>query len=261
MEYLILIPLKKAYEIDLVKYLKVAISAQYGNLDDKMKENLDILNRMRNNATSKTIDTRQEHSLDILQKYYDQIALLQSKLPQADVPFKWRDSFEKGGLFSSGALTVSNIGYEKVCLLFNIGALMSNLGAYQGKEGSYNDTSLKQAIKHFQGAAGIFLALKHTSCTTANSNELTFDLQSEVLNLLQYVMLAQAQEAFFYKASNDQMKEQSIARIACQCEEYYGEVLKQIQVINLTNKTNLPEWIDVFAMKQQAYQGDRKSVV
>lgn len=68
MEYLILIPMKKAYEIDLVKYLKVAISAQYGNLDDKMKENLETLNRMRNNATSKTIDTRQEQSLEQLEK-------------------------------------------------------------------------------------------------------------------------------------------------------------------------------------------------
>ena len=69
MEYLLLIPLKKGYEIDLVKYLKVAISAQYGNVDDKIKENLETLNRQRNHATSKTLDTRQEHSLELLQKY------------------------------------------------------------------------------------------------------------------------------------------------------------------------------------------------
>lgn len=69
MEYLILIPLKKAYETDLVKNLKVAISAQYGNIDDKTKQNLETLNQMRNNATSKTIDTRQEQSLEMLQKY------------------------------------------------------------------------------------------------------------------------------------------------------------------------------------------------
>ncbi|KAJ6224891.1 hypothetical protein RDWZM_003436 [Blomia tropicalis] len=255
MEYLLLIPLKKGYEIDLVKYLKVAISAQYGNVDDKIKENLETLNRQRNHATSKTLDTRQEHSLELLQKYYDQITLLQSKLPQADIPFKWRDSFEKGGIFSSGALTVPNIGYEKICILYNIAALMSQIGAYQGKEGSYNDVSLKQAIKHFQGAAGIFQGLKHTTSSAANTSELTFDLQSDVLSLLHHAMLAQAQEAFFYKASNDNMKEQSIARIVAQCSEFYGEVFKQINMINLTNKVSLPEWIDVFSMKQQAYAG------
>ena len=63
-----MIPMKKAYELDLVKYLKVAVTAQYGNLDDKIKENLETLNRMRTNATSKTIDIRQEHSLEILEK-------------------------------------------------------------------------------------------------------------------------------------------------------------------------------------------------
>lgn len=68
MEYLILIPLKKAYDVDLVKYLKVAITSQYSSVDEKTKESLETLNRMRNNVTSKTIDTRQEHSLDTLGK-------------------------------------------------------------------------------------------------------------------------------------------------------------------------------------------------
>ncbi len=69
MEYLILIPLKKAYDIDLVKYLKVAITTQYSNVDEKTKESLETLNRMRNNVTNKTMDTRQEHSLETLEKY------------------------------------------------------------------------------------------------------------------------------------------------------------------------------------------------
>lgn len=68
MEYLILIPMKKGYDVDLVKYLKVAVTAQYGSLDDKMKENVEALNRMRTNSISKTIDTRQEHSLETLEK-------------------------------------------------------------------------------------------------------------------------------------------------------------------------------------------------
>lgn len=69
MEYLILIPLKKTYDIDLVKPLTAAIVDQYGQVDDKCKASLDKLNQMRGNATLKTIDTRQEHSLEIMQKY------------------------------------------------------------------------------------------------------------------------------------------------------------------------------------------------
>lgn len=68
MEYLVLIPLKKSYEVDLPKYLKVAINAQYNNIDEKTKENLEVLNRMRNNSSSKSIDTHQEQSLETIQK-------------------------------------------------------------------------------------------------------------------------------------------------------------------------------------------------
>lgn len=68
MEYLLSIPLKKTYEVDLVKYLKVSITAQYGNVDEKSKDNLEVLNRMRNNATSRSIESSQETSLEIIEK-------------------------------------------------------------------------------------------------------------------------------------------------------------------------------------------------
>lgn len=181
---------------------------------------------------------------------------MNNKLPQAEIAFKWRDAFEKGSyLFSSSSLTVSNIGYEKICVLFNIGALMSNLGAYCAKESSFNDTSLKQAIKHFQNSASVYQALKHTTCSSAQTNDLSFDLQSDILNLLQFIMLAQGQETFFYKASNDSMKENSIAKIAAQCEDFYSEINKLMQSINYASKLYIPEWVEVFQMKQLAFHG------
>lgn len=181
--------------------------------------------------------------------------MLHNKLPQANVPFKWKDIFERSGLFSSNSLTVTTLNFEKVCILFNIGALMSTLGAYYCKEGAFNDNSLKQAIKHFQGAAGIYQALKHTTSSSSDGNELTFDLQSDVLNLLQHMMLAQAQEAFFFKAYNDNIKENSIAKVAAQCDEFYAEVEKQIQQISYKDKSHMPEWYEIFVMKHYAYKG------
>lgn len=182
--------------------------------------------------------------------------LVNNKLPHAEIPFKWRDAFEKGGyFFSSSALTVSNIGYEKICTQFNIAVLMSNLGAYNVKESSFNDNSLKLAIKHFQMAASIFQSLKHTTASSAHTSELSFDLQSDVLNLLQHIMLAQAQETFYFKASNDQMKVNSIARIVAQCEDFYSEVNKLMQNIPYQSKLAIPDWVEVFQMKQIAYKG------
>lgn len=42
------------------------------------------------------------------------------------VAFKWKDAFDRGSLFGGRiSLTVSSLAYEKVCVLFNLGAINS----------------------------------------------------------------------------------------------------------------------------------------
>src|SRR5687767_1023149 len=103
-----------------------------------------------------------------------------------DVSFKWKDAFEKSGSFflTSASLTIPSIAYEKVCILFNIGAVMSQLGAAHANDSVNNDSALKLSAKYFQSAAGVFQALKHTASSAVGSHELSSDMQSEVLNVL-----------------------------------------------------------------------------
>ncbi len=180
---------------------------------------------------------------------------LESKCPHAEISFKWKDAFDRGGSFflASASLTISSISYEKVCILFNIGAIQSQLGCVQASEGLNNDLALKLSAKYFQGAAGVFQALKHTASSAVGSHDLTSDMQNEILNVLQNLMLAQTQETFFFKASNDNMKETVIAKIASQCEEYYADVMRQMQIV----KFNWPEkdWLSTVSMKQAAFHG------
>ena len=65
-------------------------------------------------------------------------------------------------------------------------------------------------------------------------------------------MLSQAQEVFFFKAANDKMKENIVAKIASQCEEFYAETLKHMQV-----KGSWPdkEWLPLVHAKQLAFKG------
>jgi programmed cell death 6-interacting protein len=86
-------------------------------------------------AATKAAD-RSEASLEALQRYHDQLTALEQKIPASEVQiaFKWKDAFDKGSIFGGRmALTVASVSYEKVCILFNIAALSTQvrLGAWE----------------------------------------------------------------------------------------------------------------------------------
>ncbi|KAH8023950.1 hypothetical protein HPB51_020213 [Rhipicephalus microplus] len=179
------------------------------------------------NATWRTLD-KHESSLDIMFRYYDQLTSLESKVPPNDIqiPFKWKDAFDKGGFFSGTAsLTLSSLSYEKLCILFNIAAMQSQIAAGLGADIS-DDEGLKTCAKYFQQASGIFQQMKH--CAPNVHHDLTPDLEADTVSALQALMLAQAQESFFRKATADKMKDMIIAKVASQCEELYGDAAKQM---------------------------------
>ena len=65
--------------------------------------------------------------------YYDQLVAIDKKIPVSEVqiPFKWKDAFDKGSIFGGRiSLTVPSFAYERVCVLFNMGALSSLIGKY-----------------------------------------------------------------------------------------------------------------------------------
>ncbi|XP_054162646.1 programmed cell death 6-interacting protein-like [Oppia nitens] len=257
MTSLLAIPLKRSYDVDLVKPIKEVIDGTNSpNADDlnQIKDNVLSLNKMRSNCISKTLDVKHDGSLEMLEKYYDQLVSLEAKCPHIEISFKWKDAFEKGSSFflSSNTLTISSISYEKVCILFNIGAIQSHLGVSHVSEAISNDNALKLSAKYFASAAGVFQALKHTASSAVGSHDLSVDLQNEVLNILQNLMLAQSQETFFLKATNDNMKEAIIAKIAFQCEEYYADVMKQIQVVKFNADK---EWLSIVSVKQAVFHG------
>lgn len=139
---------------------------------------------------------------------------------------------------------MSSLAYEKVCVLFNIAALQSSVAAGQCFD---SDEGLKSAAKLFQQSAGIFSHLK--SAAAALGTETTPDLAPDTLHVLSNLMLAQAQEVCLFKAIKDGMKDAVIAKLACQNDEMYADVMKAMQkegVRSLWEK----DWIQVVSGKQ-----------
>uniref|UniRef100_A0A8D2PTV3 Programmed cell death 6-interacting protein n=1 Tax=Zosterops lateralis melanops TaxID=1220523 RepID=A0A8D2PTV3_ZOSLA len=171
-------------------------------------------------------------------QYYDQLCAIEPKFPfsenQVCVTFTWKDAFDKGSLFGGSAkLALASLGYEKTCVLFNCGALASQIAAEQNLD---NDEGLKAAAKHYQFASGAFQHIKDTVLSALN-REPTVDISPDTVGTLSLIMLAQAQEVFFLKATRDKMKDGIIAKLANQAADYYGDAYKQCQY-----KDTLPKY-------------------
>lgn len=226
---------KKSAEVDLVKPLGQLLATYYGGEQTDQAEALETLNKLRKEATFKGIEGKASTTLNALQRYYDQIKKFTDKCPIDDVPinFKWKDSFERASYsFLPGSSTsqiIQSLAYERLNVLFNLGACYSEVAATLVDEDIHNDHALQIAAKHFQVAAGIFLALKTEVPAVLGQRCNHLDLNPSILNILHYLMLGQAQEVIVMKASSS-MSDSSLSKIASQCSDYYDECHKLIQV-------------------------------
>ncbi|KAI4487732.1 hypothetical protein M0802_011878 [Mischocyttarus mexicanus] len=253
MAELIAIPLKKPSDVDVIKPLTNIIKSTYnsgGNNQKDYTEAIQEFSALRNNALWRAFE-KYESSLEVIYNYYDQLCALEGKIPahELQIPFKWKDAFDRTIFGGKLSLTISTLAYEKVCVLFNIAALQSSVAATQSLE---SDEGLKLAAKLFQLSAAIFNHLKGT-VMIAIQQEPTPDISPETLGALSSLMLAQAQEIFVHKAIHDSMKEVIIAKLAAQAEELYADALKLFQKEIFRTFWD-KEWVPLIAGKQAGYR-------
>ncbi|RQM16595.1 hypothetical protein DD237_001280 [Peronospora effusa] len=108
--------------------------------------------------------------------------------------FTWTDSF-----CPRKKSTQTGISFEKAAVMFNIGALESQLGVQTDRS---TVEGLKLACHHFMRAAGAFKEVKDKIIEQTLGIG-TPDMSAEGLGLLTYLMLAQAQACFYEKAIKD----------------------------------------------------------
>ncbi|OWR42499.1 putative programmed cell death 6-interacting protein [Danaus plexippus plexippus] len=224
---LIVVPLKKSSDVDIVKPLKNLIQSTYNTAEtnEDFSDAINELSRLRSYAIWKVFE---KSSLDVIYSYYDQLVCLERKIPpqEVQIPFKWKDAFDKGSIFGGRmSLTISSLAYERVCIMFNMAAMQSALAAQQTLD---TEDSLKLAAKLLQQSAGIFAYLKANIMLVVHQ-EPTPDLSPDTLSTLSQVMLAQAQEVIAYKCMKDEMKESMVAKVCAQCEELYTDVVRALQ--------------------------------
>ncbi|XP_049813399.1 tyrosine-protein phosphatase non-receptor type 23 isoform X1 [Schistocerca nitens] len=155
-----------------------------------------------------------------LKRYYCQLHFLQSRFPMskdgaAAVSFTWRDTY------ASMVCTSTDIRFEMVCILYNIGALHTQLGALDTRVSA---EGMKMSCTHFQCAAWAFEHLKGSYPQPAG-----VDLAPDIMQFMYYLSLAQAQECILEKSMMDNRKPTIIAKVAVQIVDYYSSALNTLE--------------------------------
>ncbi|KAL6462376.1 hypothetical protein MHYP_G00287980 [Metynnis hypsauchen] len=214
---MIWLDLKEAGEFEFSAAVKQFILKNYGEDPDNYNEQLKKLEQLRQGAVNVTRDFE---GCSTLRKYFGQLHYLQSRVPlgsgqEAAVPISWTE------IFSGKTVTHDDISYEQACILYNLGALHSMLGAMDNR---VSEEGMKVSCTHFQCSAGAFTYLRDHF-----SHSYSVDMSHQILNLNINLMLGQAQECLLEKSMLDNRKSFLVARISAQVVDYYKEACRALE--------------------------------
>ncbi|KAJ2855650.1 pH-response regulator protein palA/rim20 [Coemansia erecta] len=227
------------------KSLSDYIASSYAEPPEAYRDDLRVLDELRQAATS-TLDIN-NNVLKRNIRYYGQLCFILSKFPaDVGIKFTWFNAFN-----SEDSVTYQDMYYERACVLFNIGAIYSQLAC---KESRNDKDSLTKAFGYFQNAAGIFHLLQHKIVCECRS-QLTTDLSSYMLTALENLMLSQAQECVWSRSVLSNMKDANVARVAAQVAELYDMTIEAGSQGSLAN--TIPQaWLDTFKVKKLYFSAE-----
>ncbi|CAF0965313.1 unnamed protein product [Adineta ricciae] len=202
--------------VNLCEKIPNYITSTYQESGDKYASECEQMNRLRQNTINSTAD---QSGIQLLKQYYCQLLLLRNRFPmlpetECAVRFTWEDAYQKE------ENSYNDIRFEEACILYNLGAMYSRLGANEPRR---THDSIKNACTYFRCAASCYEKVRDQYTTY------TSDLTPDLLTCQVHVLLAQAHEAVLEKSLLDQRAASVNAHIAMQISEYY-----QMALLNLT---------------------------
>ncbi|KAK0088528.1 hypothetical protein PV325_011727 [Microctonus aethiopoides] len=198
--------------------LKQYIRDFYNEDPESYTNEIHQLENLRNMAVRPPIAVT---GCSLLKKYYCQLHFVQSRFPMgndepAAVSFSWRDAY------ANMVFNLSNIRFEIISILYNIGAIHTQLGA---KTERTSADGMKMACSHFQCAAWAFEYLQNSYPQPPG-----VDMSPDVMKFMHQLCLAQAQECILEKSMLDNRKPTIVAKVAKQIVDYYALALRTLEL-------------------------------
>jgi hypothetical protein len=207
-----------------------------------------LINQLRIHAGG---PERTEKGIEILMNYYAQLCWLEERFPfeteEVGTVFAWNEAF-----YQDKRIETTCIQYEKAAVMFNIGAIYSQLGTTQSL---WSHDGLKRAAKYFQLAAGAFLHARDNLVPRFKAKlDASSDLSDLTLSAASDLMLAQSIECYYLKAEDDNTSSPVTSQIAAQCSDYYDSAYKSSKLNNSLGKQRFPKsWTAQMAAKHLVY--------
>ncbi|CAF0735791.1 unnamed protein product [Adineta steineri] len=228
--------------VNLCEKIPNYINTHYEENGENFTNECEQMNRLRQTSISCSID---EVGVQILKRYYCQLQLLANRFPmlpdtECSVRFTWEDAFQREDN------TYSDIRFEEACILYNIGAMYSKLGAHESRK---SHESMKDACTYFRYSAACFEKLRD------QYTPYSLDFSSDILTCQVDILLAQAHEAVLEKSLLDQRPLSVNAHIAMQISEYYKTALANLMKpgINSIVSKKFREWRVALTYKLSYY--------
>ncbi|XP_051953951.1 rhophilin-1 [Xyrauchen texanus] len=173
--------LKETKEMDLTVPLQDFIREHYSEDASLYLNEIRVFMELRQAMRT---PSRNDAGQELLMEYYNQLYFLDQRFfsphRSLGIHFHWYDSL-------TGVPSVQRaLAFEKGSVLFNIGALYTQIGARQDRS---TLPAIQNAIDAFQRAAGAFLYLQENF-----SHAPSLDMSTPALSMLVRLMVAQVQE-------------------------------------------------------------------
>ncbi|XP_073152056.1 vacuolar-sorting protein BRO1-like [Henckelia pumila] len=222
---------KKTNSLDLYRPLRNFIVINYSEREaQNLEDDLQMLKQLRSDIERGGSSDSPSARRDIMQSYYKALCAVESRFPISPdkdhvntVSFTWFDAFK-----SKQKATQQNIHLEKAAVLFNLGAVHSQIGL------SYDRSAVegrRQASHSFIAAAGAFAFLRdNVSMKASMGSSTTLDVSVACVGMLERLMLAQAQECVYENTIAKGSSPGVCAKISRQVGLFYEEALAALNV-------------------------------
>ncbi|KAG7700168.1 hypothetical protein KL930_000855 [Ogataea haglerorum] len=212
---LLSVPFRKTDRVSLYTCLKGVIDSEFYQSSSTFDKNLQEIDQLRKAAEAPSYSLE---SIALLKRYYVQLASLQTKFPEDSIESPWYGTL---GVRVDGPFTYRSITYERANVLYQIAAAYSQLALNVDNKHSLD--AIKQSCIYLQHSAGYFELLR-THIIPQLTN-VPLELRSDVLETLQLLMLAQAQEKFWLFALKSDLKNTVISKLSAQVSQFYADSL------------------------------------